>query len=730
MKRISFALTLTAGALALALGQTQSAAGQQSDVNVTVTTAEVLLDTVVRDKKGRVVKNLTASDFEVYEDGVRQQIKSLRFVARDDSPGGATTEEKSNRDSALSEKIAGKSANGASALAFVFDRLKPESRGIVRKAATSYVNNGGNAADIVGVFAVDQSLRVVQPFTNNKALIQQGVERASSLNSSTYYLGSELNRAPSRGVHAPTAFGGQTGLDREGPVGAAAAAPGPGNETGIAAAIMAGMTTRSLEIFERLERDQQGFATTGGMLAVIESLRTIPGRKAIVLFSDGLAIPSAVEAQFQSLISTANRANVSIYAVDAAGLRAESGAAESRRQLRALGAKSADRGNSSGEDTSGQPLTRDLERNEDLIRFDPQSGLGQLSDQTGGFLIRDTNDLEGGLRRIEEDLAAYYVLSYTPQNQEYDGRLRRIEVKLKRSGLDVQSRKGYYAVNGSFPSPVLSYEAPALAIAGRNLRPSELVVRGTALSFPESARPGLVPIVIEVPARFITFAANEGKKSYGADFAIVVLVKDENKQIIRKLSGQYQLAGAIDKLQAERQADVLFYRETELPAGSYTIETIVHDALGGKAGWHQSSLEVPVVDNARPRLSSIVTVKRAEKLSAGERKDSHPLHFGELLLYPSVNEPFQKSVSKEIPFFFTAYGTGAGSSKFVAELTKDEQLVGKTANSLPGADAQGRVQYASAFPSEKFEPGEYQLNITLTTAQGSSSRSTKFTVEP
>ncbi|MEJ7709956.1 MAG: hypothetical protein WKF84_08870 [Pyrinomonadaceae bacterium] len=77
---------------------------------MTVTTAEVLLDTVVRDKKGRVVKNLTAADFEVYEDGVRQQIKSLRFVARDASPGGVTAQEKSNRDSSLSEKIVGKSA--------------------------------------------------------------------------------------------------------------------------------------------------------------------------------------------------------------------------------------------------------------------------------------------------------------------------------------------------------------------------------------------------------------------------------------------------------------------------------------------------------------------------------------------------------------------------------------------------------------------------------------------
>ncbi|MEJ7709959.1 MAG: hypothetical protein WKF84_08885 [Pyrinomonadaceae bacterium] len=128
------------------------------------------------------------------------------------------------------------------------------------------------------------------------------------------------------------------------------------------------------------------------------------------------------------------------------------------------------------------------------------------------------------------------------------------------------------------------------------------------------------------------------------------MVKDENKQIIRKLSGQYQLAGAIDKLQAERQADVLFYRETELPAGRYTIETIVHDALGGKAGWHQNSLEVLAIDETHPRLSSIMMVKRTEKLSAGERKDSHPLHFGELLLYPSVSKSFQKAYPKRFPF--------------------------------------------------------------------------------
>ena len=57
----------------------------------------------------------------------------------------------------------------------------------------------------------------------------------------------------------------------------------------------------------------------------------------------------------------------------------------------------------------------------------------------------------------------YYLLSYSSNNQKYDGHFRKIEVKLKRSGLSVQSRKGYYAIKGIFASPVLSYEAPVFA---------------------------------------------------------------------------------------------------------------------------------------------------------------------------------------------------------------------------------------------------------------------------
>ena len=94
------------------------------------------------------------------------------------------------------------------------------------------------------------------------------------------------------------------------------------------------------------------------------------------------------------------------------------------------------------------PMTKGLERNEDLLRLNPDSGLGQLANETGGFLITDSNDLRDRIQQVDEDLHSYYLLSYSSNNQKYDGHFRKIEVKLKRSGLSVQSRKGYYAIKG------------------------------------------------------------------------------------------------------------------------------------------------------------------------------------------------------------------------------------------------------------------------------------------
>ena len=71
------------------------------------------------------------------------------------------------------------------------------------------------------------------------------------------------------------------------------------------------VSLRAAEGFERMEQTEQGRATTEGLLAIIAAMGNIPGRKALLFFSEGVSIPAAVAANFRTVISNANRANVS-----------------------------------------------------------------------------------------------------------------------------------------------------------------------------------------------------------------------------------------------------------------------------------------------------------------------------------------------------------------------------------------------------------------------------------
>ena len=79
-------------------------------------------------------------------------------------------------------------------------------------------------------------------------------------------------------------------------------------------------------------------------------------------------------------------------------------------------------------------------------------GLPQNEESVGmckgatNWLIEGTNDVSAGLAEMREDLGAYYRLSYSPKNQDYDGRFRTITVKVKRPHGRLQARKGYLAV--------------------------------------------------------------------------------------------------------------------------------------------------------------------------------------------------------------------------------------------------------------------------------------------
>src|SRR4030095_5240048 len=104
-----------------------------------------------------------------------------------------------------------------------------------------------------------------------------------------------------------------------------------------------------------------------------------------------------------------------------------------------------------------------------------------------------------------------------------------------------------------------------------------------------NGRPGLAVILAEAPLSAFTLSPAADKKTYSSDFSIISLVRDQSGQIVQKLSQHYPLSGPIEKLQAAKKGDVLFYREVQLPPGHYTVELIAYDAVQRKADVRKTS---------------------------------------------------------------------------------------------------------------------------------------------
>ena len=282
------------------------------------------------------------------------------------------------------------------------------------------------------------------------------------------------------------------------------------------------------------------------LLALVDSLGALPGRKTVVYFCEGLTVAPAVEAKFRSIIATANRKNVSVYALDAAGLRAHSKQAETAREISSLAA-SAVSGHRARATTRSGPRTSRV--NEQMLKMDPSASLGILTAQTGGLLIQNTNDLDAASAR-STTTAATTTRSPTPRPTRCStARTGRIEVKVKRPGVDVRRQE---RVSGG---------AGQRGLAGADLRsprrwPPSPPRRGPTRSPCNRARSACRCRAVSASRRSsprsrgeaVTFAEDPKTKTYAGDAVVLARVTDGAGTPMAKQSQQYQLTGSLDDL--------------------------------------------------------------------------------------------------------------------------------------------------------------------------------------
>lgn len=732
--------TATGAALVLALSgpalTSQTPAPRSDGQALTSGATAILVDVVVRDRKGKPVTDLAAEDFEVEEDGVRQRVDTFTRVSRGGGIGVGVAWKAlvagggPQPHLADSDRPAEGSPRDPATAAIVFDHLSSESLSLAQRATLQYVPLSGESDVSIGVFATDPGVRMLQDYTADRALVRQAIARL---------VPSGTTAEEEKADRADELAGRRRALEEQiqATVGSTAGATGAtlaqnAAETGLRETELRLVQTELniIRSFDNLDRDHRGYDTFSALLAVLKSLSHLAGRKTVVYFSEGLPVSPALSARLDAVIDAANRANVTMYAIDAHGLRTKSAAANIQKEMQAFVEERSSQ-LARGTDRTHQPLTMGFERVEDTLRIDSRTGLARLAEHTGGLLFEASNDLTAAFRRMDEDHQFHYMLTYSPTNTAFDGKFRTIAVKVRRPGMQVFARKGYRALKKAPPRHTVgTHDTNALALLERRPLPNAFPAHAAAFTFPEPDRPGLTAILVRVNTNALHFAIDEKQSTYRGQAAILVRIRDERKADVQKLSQDYIVAGDAKDLEAAKNGDIIFYRQVDLPPGIYTLESMVYDPGARTGSARIGTLTVPQPAVSPFGLSSLLLVNRVEdvkKVATAMSDTTGPLYVGSMLVYPNLGETIQQSRTTELPFFFTLYGE-VRRVKVFAQLLRNGQPLAEAPVELVTASS-SRIQHVGRLPIGSLSPGTYELRIRATDGSHELSRTAFFTLQ-
>jgi VWFA-related protein len=709
---------------------TQAPRGQSFAASATA----ILVDVVVRDGDGRPATSLTAADFEVSEDRVRQKIDSFTRISRGGGIGvgiafrSPDTTILASASQAVGDQVPTGSPIEDATTALVFDHLSSESLRLAQKATLDYVPFSGDATVKVGVFATDPGVRVLQRFTTDRALMRRAVERI--VPSGTSAAEQKAERLDDLVERRRTLRGENDVATSATATASGAAQARAGSEVGQRESELRLIQTElnMIRSFDNLDRNRRGYDAILGLIAVIQTLADLPGRKTIVFFSEGLPVTPGLSARLDHVIDVANRSNVTAYAVDARGLRTRSASTNQQKEITTFADERLQQ-LTTGSDRTEQPLTMAFERVEDTLRLDSRAGLARLAHETGGFLVEESNALSSALKRIDEDNQFHYLLTYSPTNALFDGRFRAIQVKVRKPGMQVFARKGYRAVRTVRAGDTGDFEAPALALLDRRPLPNAFPIHAAGFNFPDPARPGLTPVLVRLTTDGLRYTVDKERSTYSGQVTVLVRVRDHAGREVEKLSQQYLLTGEARDLDAARRGEILFYRESDLPPGVYSVESIVFDAMADQGSVRIATLTVPSAPSAALGMSSLVLVDRLEEVSDPPRAGpggGPPLYVGATLLYPNLGEPIRRSTKRELPFYFTLYGRTEGVT-VTAQLLHNGRALADAPVELPPSVAP-RVQHIGRLPVASLPAGTYELRIRVSGGKQDLSRTAFFTL--
>lgn len=678
------------------------------DEVVRITTNLVQVDAVVTDRDGRQITNLTPEDFEILENGLSRQLTNFSYV-RVGQPAAAPTPEPTRpRDRKASAtppvppaRLRPEQVRRTFALVVDDLLMSAESIHFARAALRKYVDEQVQPGDTVAIIRTSSGVGALQQFTNDRQALYRAIERVR---------------------WSPRPGGRATPL-----------------EMNLDASIPNGMVNNvdtvrgGLQDFDEYRQEIYTVGTMGALNFVVRGLREMPGRKAVILFSDGFSLRDSkgddvrYAKALDRLIDLANRASVVFYTVDARGLQPLSPQAADNTM-----------GSPQAPGMDGRPLNgvagipshqvgqRILNTRANQL-FNTQGGLRKLADATGGTALINQNDLGKGIRRALDDMSGYYLVGYRPDDSAFDAatgrpRVNSIEVKVKgRPDLKVRTRTGYVGLPETESRPAPHTRAEQLMAAlispfgapGVNLRLTSFFIDV----------PGGGPAVrsmLLIDPRTLTFERQpDGQQQTKLD--IVAVTFGEDGHVIDQLNRIETIRVPADSLEHFKREGMVY--DLNVPVkrpGAYQLRIAVRDSATERTGSASQYVEVPDLTKKRLALSGIVAAAPAPPPDAAQVV---PAVLSDQQGDPAIRRFRRGSL---LDYGFVIYNarperaTGRPRLTIQARLFREGRQVyagqpqpfdPAQPSGLERIEAAGRLQLGAAL-----EPGEYVLQVVVTDA--------------
>jgi hypothetical protein len=472
--------------------------------------------------------------------------------------------------------------------------------------------------------------------------------------------------------------------------------------------------------------------TLGAINYIVGALRELPGRKSIVLFSDGFSLYDVtgttaqyddVQRALRMLIDRANRSGTVIYTMHAAGLQTAQLDASDRVSLDGMNPELANKTLNSLTHV-GAPGGRDAQNN---IQ---QQNLGYLADKTGGLAYENGNDLNWGLERVMEDQQGYYLLGYHPPEGTLEHKNRQsdfhnIQVKVTRAGLHVRSRTGFFGESDAESLP--KYATPLAQLRATMLSPFQSAAVGVRLTALYAEVPKIGPVVrnlVRINAADLTWH-HDARGSDWARILLVAVATGDGAQPLAAMGRVYDLRVAPGMMTEARRNGVLYSLDVPVPRrGAYQVRVAVRDEATAKIGSATQFIEVPNLKKGGFALSSVVLREREQGLALTGRED----------LTPAIRQ-FQRGRSLEF-LCLVARGRNPKPDLDLAtrvRILRDGKEVYSAPASLVAAPGSGQAVFGALKLTDEMPPGEYYLQVIAAEQNGKGDAAgqwTDFTVLP